>query len=228
MEILSPRKIILPPLAVTVSITRSFEFTDPIHGVTMTKSINTLTMGRMATDNLTLNFPNSPTEEQVRVFGGMQSLIKSCVDNAEDIKDRIHQIVSARTIPKSEDERVALMKMDFMALKKWFMDDIRSSKIYQDFSQFNSTRKLKLFSRAFNTFILDRNKYTHGQLCFNSPSYDYILEYIETPKQQMQYAHLDTEILKSYNNCYKEILKVIAEYNVIHQGKLIKKNKLQA
>jgi len=217
MEILSPRKINLPPLSITVSTQGSFEFTDPIHGVTMTKSITTLSTGQMGLNNPTLNFPDRPTEEQIRIFGGMQSLMKSCVDNAEDIKDRIHSIILERTIPKSEEERVVLMKMDFMAVKQWFMDDIRSSKIYHDFSEFNSTKKLKPFSKAFNTFILDRNKYTHGKLCFNSPSFDYILEYIETPEQQVRYAELDIEILKSYNSCYKEILKVISEYIIIHQ-----------
>lgn len=204
-----------------VSTQGSFEFTDPIHGVTMTKSITSLSIIQMGTNNPTLNFPDRPTEEQVRIFGGMQAIIKSCVDNAEDIKDRIHRIIMDRTIPKSEEERVVLMKMDFMAVKQWFMDDIRSSKIYQEFSEFNSTKKLKPFSKAFNTFILDRNKYTHGQLCFISPSFDYILEYIETPEQQKRYAHLDIDILKSYNLVYKEILKVITEYNVIHQNRLI-------
>ena len=146
--------------------------------------------------------------------------MKSCVDNAEDIKNSIHQIVINHTTPKSENERVALMKMDFMTLKKWFMEDVRSSKIYQEFSKFNSTKKLKPFSKAFNTFVLDRNKYTHEQLCFNSPMSDYILEYIETPELQKMYAYLDIEILKSYNSCYKEILNVINEYNVAHQNKL--------
>ncbi|MBK7882137.1 MAG: hypothetical protein IPJ83_16515 [Saprospiraceae bacterium] len=219
MKILSPRKINLPPLSIMLSTQGSFDFTDPIHGVTMTKSITTLSMGQMGPNNPTVGFPNRPTEEQLRVFGGMQALMKSCVDNAEDIKERIHRIVLSRIIPNSEDERVGLMKMDLMALKQWFMNDVRSSKIYQGFSEFNSTKKLKSFSKAFNSFILDRNKYTHGRLCFNSPSFDYILEYIETPVQEKRYAHLDIEILKSYNACYKEILKVITEYNVAYQNK---------
>ncbi len=222
MEILSPRKINLLPPSIMLSTQGSFEFTDPIYGVTMTKSIKSLSMGQMGSNNPHFNFPSRPTEEQVRIFGGMQALMKSCVDNAEDIKDRIHRIILNRTIPKSEEERVALMKMDFMAVKQWFMDDVRSSKIYQEFTEFNSTKKLKPFSKAFNSFILDRNKYTHGQLCFNSPSFDYILEYIETPEQQTRYAHIDIEILKSYNSCYKEILKLITEYNVIHQDRRTK------
>ncbi len=222
MEILSPRKITLSHLSIMVGTQGFFEFTDPIHGVTMTKSIKSLSIGQMGFNNPSLNFPSRPTEEQLRIFGGMQALMKSCVDNAEDIKDRVHRIILDQTIPKSEDERVSLMKMDFMAIKQWFMNDVRSSKIYQEFTEFNSTKKLKLFSKAFNSFILDRNKYTHGQVCFNSPSFDYILEYIETPEQQKRYAHIDIEILKSYNSCYKEILKVITEYNLIQHKRRTK------
>lgn len=224
MEILlSPRRITLSTLSIIVSAQGLFDFTDPIHGTTMTKSYMTISIGKMGPNNMTVGFPNRPTEEQLRIYGGMQALMKSCVDNAEDIKQRIHGIVLSQTLTESEEERVALMKMDFMNLKKWFMDDVRSSKTYQDFSQFNSTKKLKPFSQAFNTFILDRNKYTHGQLCFNYPTFDYILEYIETPEQQKRYAHIDINILKSYNSCYKEILKVISEYNIVNQNKLMKK-----
>ncbi|MES2394365.1 MAG: hypothetical protein V4549_00065 [Bacteroidota bacterium] len=217
MEILSPKVILLAPRTIIASTTGSYEFTDPIHNVPMTKSITTLSIGQMGPNPPPIEFGNAPNSDQIRLFGGMQALIKSCVDSAEDIKDRIHQIIINRTILKSEEERVLLMKMDFMAVKKWFLDDIRGSKIYQEFSEFNSTKKLKPFSQAFNTFILDRNKYTHGQLCFINPTYEYAIEYIETPSQQKRCAMINTEILKSYNLCYKEILKVITEYNVIHQ-----------
>jgi hypothetical protein len=161
----------------------------------------------------------SSTDERVKLFAGMQALIKSCVDNAEHIKDAIHQILISKSKPATEEERVELMKMDFMKLKQWFMDDIRGSKLYKEFSVLNSTAKLKPFSKAFNTFVLDRNKYTHGQLCFLSPAYTYILEYIETPAHQKRYAHIDTTILTSYNNFYIEIKKVINEYSVAHQTK---------
>lgn len=186
----------------------------------MTKSITTLTFGEMGINPPPIEFGvTSSTDGRVKLFAGMQSLIKSCVDNAEHVKDTIHQIIINKSQPKSEEERVELMKMDFMKLKKWFMDDIRNSKIYKEFSEYNSTQKLKPFSKAFNSFVLDRNRYTHGQLCFLSPSYDYVIEYIETPEHQKRYAFIDTNILTSYNNCYIEIKKVINEYSVAHQTK---------
>lgn len=222
MEILSPK--VIPQVNIMTSVTGPFEFIDPILNVPMTKSITTITFPvRTGINHQHINMGNTdPTDPKVILYVGMQGLMKSCVDNAEDIKNRIHQIVLDKTNVKSEEERVELMKLDFMKLKKLFMDDVRASKIYQEFKEYNSTKKLKTFSQAFNTFILDRNKYTHGQLCFISPNYDYALEYIETPSQQKRYALVDTNILLSYNNCYKEIMKVIAEYHIIIQAKQMK------
>lgn len=210
-------------MTIAVSTKSSFDYTDPIHSVTMTKTITTISIGQMATNNPKLNWPDRPTEEQLRIFGGMQALIKSCVDNAEDIKDRIHQIILQKKNPKNEEERLELMNMSFMKLKKWFIHDILDNKTYKEFSIFNSTKKLSSFSDGFNKFVVDRNKYTHGQLCFLSPSFEYILEYIESPEQKNHYAYVDIDILKSYNACYKEILKVVTEYNVAHQNKVTKK-----
>ncbi|MBU2912712.1 hypothetical protein [Reichenbachiella agariperforans] len=218
----SPEKIKQLPLTVFAFKTSSFEYTDPIHSFPMTKSITTVSMGQIGIPNSNVSFGGKPSESQIVEFGGMQALIKSCVDNAEDIKDRIHSIIISKKGKVNEGERIQLMKMDFMSIKQWFMDDIRQSKIYQEFKNYNSTKKLKPFSKDFNTFILDRNKYTHGQLCFLLPDYEFIIEYIETPSQQKQYAHIDFHILQSYNSCYKEILSVISEYNIIHQNRILK------
>lgn len=222
MEILSPKVIMQGPMSITLSHTSSFDYVDPVFNITMTKSITTLTFGVFGHNLPIVEFGmTSSTDERVKLFAGMQALIKSCVDNAEEIKERIHSIVINRSTPKSEEERIELMKMDFMKVKQWFMDDIRDSKIYKEFKEFNSTKKLKLYSKAFNTFILDRNKYTHGQLCFLSPNYDFVLEYVETPAQQKRYAYVDTNILASYNGCYIEIKKLIAEYGIIHQERVL-------
>ncbi len=225
IQIISPKVIKHDGTNFMSSVTGSFEYIDPTLNIAMTKSITTITFAtQTGINNRHLNMgTTAPTDPKVQLYGAMQALMKSCVDNAEDIKNRIHQIVLNRTKPKSEEERVELMKMDFMNLKEWFMKDVRDSKIHREFKEYNSTSKLKPFSRAFNTFVLDRNKYTHGQLCFISPSYEFALEYIETPSHQKRYAIIDTDILSSYNNCYKEIRKVITEYNVIHQNKLLNK-----
>ncbi len=219
MEILSPK--VIKQVGMMTSVVGSFEFIDPILNVPMTKSITTITFPvQIGVNHQHINMgTTAPTDPKVILYGGMQGIMKTCVDNAEDIKTRIHQIVLNTSKPKSESERIELMKMDFMSLKKWFMNDVRDSKIYQEFKKYNSTKKLKTFSQAFNTFVLDRNKYTHGHLCFISPTYEFAIEYIETPSQQKRYAIIDISILMSYNNCYKEIKEVITEYTIIHQNR---------
>jgi septum formation topological specificity factor MinE len=231
MEILSPKKIHIANGIIMFNHTSSFEYTDTILNVPMTKKIMTLSFGQRKNDNETTIdvgiAMGRPSEEQLIIFAGMQALINSCVDNAEDIKDRLLQIVLARSMPKTEEERIEIMKMDFMNLRQSFMDDIRKSKIYKEFEDYSSTGKLKPFSQAFHTFITDRNKYTHGQLCFIKPTYDFVLQYIETPGQKTVYASIDKSILLSYNNCYKEILKVITAYSVIHQTRTITAYKMK-
>ncbi len=217
MEIISPKEIVQTN-KLMLKHTSAFEYIDPILNIPLTKSITFLTFGEFGVNpKPTIWDLSTAPDLLLKKYGAMQSLMKSCVDNAEDIKSNLLQIVLMISSPKTEEERVLLMKMDLMNLKQFFMDDIRKSKIYQEFKEFSSTKKLKPFSQAFNTFILDRNKYTHGHLCFIKPNYDFALEYIETPSQKIKYALIDTTMLLSYNNCYKEIRDVISEYNVIQQ-----------
>lgn len=218
MELKSPRNIPLTECQFMGMVTGKFEYTDPIHNISITKQISTLDIA--GTTN-SIKLDGSHTDERLQKYAGMQNLIKACVDNAEAIKDRLQQIVLNQKIPLSEERRIEIMKMDFMALKQWFMHNVRSTKIYQEFSKYDSTKKLKPFSQAFNAFILDRNKYTHGQLCFLHPDFLFVLEYVETPSQRKRYAYIDTETLISYNNFYKEIVSVITEYNVIHQKRVL-------
>ncbi len=204
-----------------ISHNSSFEYNDETFNIPITKSITTLTIGEFGIDPQPTELDlSAQSDEKVKLFVGMQSLIKSCVDTAEDIKNCLHQILMNEPKRRTEEERVELMKLDFMKLKQWFMDDIRQTKIYKEFSEFNSTKKLKTYSQCFNTFIVDRNKYTHGQLCFLKPNYEFVLEYIETPSHQKRYAYVDTAILKSYNDCYINIKKLITEYSTIHQTRI--------
>lgn len=186
----------------------------------MTKKITTLSMGEFGINPPPLEADFSKqSKERLIQYASMESLIKLCVNNAEDIKDRLLTIALQIQKPKDEEEKKTIMRAGFMKLKNIFLNDVRESKIYKQFEKYNSTGKLKPFSDSLNTFVLDRNKYTHGHLCFIKPNYDFALEYIESESQQKKYAHINTNILLSYNSYYKEILKVITEYNIIHQTK---------
>lgn len=210
MELLRPQKLKRPNYSVSFGIASSFEHTDPVLDVSMTKTINIVSMNSETSNHVPS--PKRPSEEQIKTYAAMQSLIKSCVDNAEDIKERLHQIVVSQSFPQNEKERRNIMKMDFMSIKKWFLDDIRSKKIYKHLTGYESTKKFKNFSRPLNDFVLDRNVYTHGQLSLLSPDFEYIIEYTEPHSQHKEYAFITIEILKSYNAFYREIQKVIAEY----------------
>ena len=222
MEIASPKVITMGEGSIMGMVTSKYDYTDTLLDVVITKEIKTIDIGKMGFKPDPFVMDGTHTEERLKEFGSMQMLIKACVDNGEAIKNRLLEIVLNRTSkPITEERRVEIMRMDFMNLKQWFMDDIRNSKIYQQFKNYNSTKKLKPFSRGFNTFIIDRNKYTHGHLCFLRPNLTFVIEYIETPSQRKRYAHIDSDIIKSYNNFYKEIISVITEYNIIHQTKKI-------
>lgn len=223
MEIRSP-KVVDTHHRVKFENSKMYEFTHPVLDVTVTKKISILTVSEQRLDNGQVDFQiftHVPTSNQLIHFEAMQSLIKACVDNAEDIKSRLLQILLS-TLPTSKiEERAELMNKPFMNLKGQFMDHIRTEKVFKIVDEFNSTKKLKPFSKAFNTFILDRNKYTHGLLHFLTPNFDFVLEYNDGDNQK--YAYINIEILKSYNDFYKEILRVLKIYNLIKQGNLIDK-----
>jgi len=206
---------------IIVATTHSFEYVEPLHGVKIPKTAHVLTVGEMIPNApiLEVNM-DVPSDEKLTQYVWMQAMVKTCVDNAEEIKSLVHRIYIANNKADTEEERKEMMKLDFLSLKDWFMQEIRGTKIYQEFSAtYNSTQKLKPFSRAFNAFVLDRNKYTHGQVYLVKPNYDFVLEYIETPSQQKKYATIDIDTLNSYNECYVTIRALINEYNRIHQNK---------
>jgi hypothetical protein len=54
---------------------------------------------------------------------------------------------------------------------------------------------------AFNDFILERNKYTHGELLYWYPERKTLLEY-RNSQGMTEYAELNKDILNSYIECY--------------------------
>lgn len=200
-----------------MATTKSYEFTDHTLNVSFTKKIGEITFatpGKVkGTQDIEVAF-FTPTLEQANEYHAMQSLIKACVDNAEDINDRIRSMVISYA-KRTDEEKEKLIKMDFMNLKGEFMDILRKDTLFRSIEEYNSNQKLKPFSKSFNNFILDRNKYTHGQLYIHRETLEYILEYIEG--KVPSFAVVRKEILVSYNNFYKEILKVISAFNLINQ-----------
>ena len=213
MELLRPISFDRPTNEFLVSHSSDFQYTDPVLNVPITKRITVLTLG------LNIELDMSPASvELVTKYAAMQSLIKSCVDNAEYINSSLLSLRLKGVNYNDDEKRKEILGMDFMALRQWFMDDVRASKIYKGFAKYNSTSKLKPFSQAFYKFIIDRNIYTHGELCYVKPDYRFALNYIHSEKKRHVYSYINSDIIISYNDCYKEIAKIVSEYMEITQS----------
>jgi hypothetical protein len=203
---------------VILSYDKSFEFTDHEFAISMMKKISMVSISKTsfkssnAVDIQIFNF--DPTEQQLLTYVKMQNLIKSCADNAEYIKDQLLTIIIS-LFPN--DDRKELMKLDFMKLKDRFMDYLKKDVLIKTLEQYNSNQKLKPFRQNFNSFVLDRNIYTHGLLCILRPDFNYIIEYIDNFSKNKTYAYITIEMLQSYNKFYQEILQLIAAFRKTRQ-----------
>lgn len=201
---------------IIASVPVTFEYTDHLTGVKMTKKASTLFISeeRLIGANAVTMAVNTSriTQEQFKDFIGMQTLIKTCSDNAEEIKDAILSI-NYKILDKAKFDRDTITKMDFMKLKDNFMEFLKKDRLIKTIPEYSSNQKLKPFRQDLNNFVLLRNIYTHGLLNFLQPKSDLVLEYIDIQTRKKQYAYVSFEILKSYNNFYSEIHKLIIAFN---------------
>ncbi len=94
-------------------------------------------------------------------------------------------------------------KLDFMAHRDLISKIIKTNKS-EKLKTITDTYKLKSVTTSFCKFILDRNKYTHGELLSWYPERKTILEY-ENETRQIEYGEVNKDILNSYIICYKEL-----------------------
>lgn len=94
-------------------------------------------------------------------------------------------------------------KLDFMGHRDVLSKILKSNK---SAGLINETKKynLKSVTTSFHKFILDRNKYTHGELMSWYPERKTILEY-ENEARQPEYGEVNKDILNSYISCYKDL-----------------------
>lgn len=226
LELLRPQILKSSKMTLILAVNSVYEYTDPILNVTIFKTLRTITLGEFGYPGKNVNWDmDKPSVEKLQAYSAMQSLAKTCVDNAEDIKSRLLEILINPRHKRSDGEKVEFMKMSFKKLKNLLMDDILNSKIYKEFATLNSTAKLKPFWKIFDEFIQDRNKYTHGHLCVIRPSFDYAIEFIDTDNKS-KYASINKDIFVSYCTCYMTIREVITQYNVIYQNRILGKTNI--
>lgn len=94
-------------------------------------------------------------------------------------------------------------KLDFMAHRDIISKIVKSNKS-ENLKSITDIYNLKSVTTSFHKFILDRNKYTHGELLSWYPERKTILEY-ENETRQTEYGEVNKDILNSYIVCYKEL-----------------------
>lgn len=106
-------------------------------------------------------------------------------------------------------------KLDFMGHRN-LLSDIFKSKRVDWLNEILKEYDSKSVTKSFFTLIMDRNKYTHGELMFWYPEKQTVIEY-ENDAKQKEYAVVNSDILNSYITCYgqlDELLnKVLASLN---------------
>jgi hypothetical protein len=94
-------------------------------------------------------------------------------------------------------------KLDFMGHRDILSKILKANKS-ANLKVVTDTYYLKSVTSSFHKFILDRNKYTHGELLSWYPERKTILEY-ENETRQTEYGEVNKDILNSYIICYKEL-----------------------
>lgn len=219
MPLLSPIKIDTVNKVVG-SVPIDFEYIDRISGISIQKKTSTYfitnaTWGDKGEINFTFH-TIKPTPFQIENFVAIQTIIKSCADNAEHIKDALLNInLGLKTL--TDENRLDLMRMDFMKLKDRFIEYLKKDPLIKEIEEYSSNQKMKAFRKDFNQFVIDRNIYTHGLLGFLDPDYKYIIEYIDHHYGSKSYAIVSLETLKSYNQFYSEIQKLFEAFRKSRQ-----------
>lgn len=103
-------------------------------------------------------------------------------------------------------------KLDFMGHRNLLSDIIKSKKI-DKITDLGNTYNLKSVTKAFNNFILDRNKYTHGDLMYWYPDGKTLLEYKDV-NGEVEYGEINKDILNSYLKCYTDLDKFLDILNL--------------
>ncbi|MXS71577.1 hypothetical protein GSF70_10140 [Flavobacteriaceae bacterium W22] len=108
-------------------------------------------------------------------------------------------------------------KLDFMGHRKLFSEILQSNKI-DWIKDISDEYDVKSLTKTFYNFIMDRNKYTHGELMLYYPSKQTIIEYEDVEKNR-EVAIVNAEIITSYTATYNELNKLIDKIEAARQKK---------
>jgi hypothetical protein len=148
------------------------------------------------------------SESSAKTLHEIKSTIGQCSQIAEILFGKLKQVNNTfkentllNDIFEKYEERYH--KLDFMGHRNLLSDILKSNKI-EWLREVLKEYNCKSVTKSFYNFILDRNKYTHGELMFWYPEMKTILEY-ESDNKQVQYGEVNKDILNSFLICYKTI-----------------------
>lgn len=156
------------------------------------------------------------SKEVVEGMHKIKSKIGQCSQLAENLFGKLK---TCNNHFKSREELSAIFKkvedkyykFDFMHHRNLLSDIFKSKKI-DWLNELLTNYNVKSVTKSFYTFIMDRNKYTHGELMYWYPERKTILEYLNET-DTIEYGEINQEVLNSYIICYKELNELLDKIN---------------
>jgi len=145
-----------------------------------------------------------------KIVGKCSQLAERLFDKLKSVNDSLKSNSDLNSIfAKYDNEEKNYKKLDFMTHRNLLSDIIKSKKI----DRINKTSEeyhIKSVRCSLNDFILERNKYTHGELLYWYPERKTLLEY-KNSKGETEYAELNMDILNSFFDCYVKLDKYLSK-----------------
>jgi hypothetical protein len=148
-----------------------------------------------------------PDLKTVKRFMSMKQYVQICADTAEEVKDQLVAL-NLSLVPLTQQEQLDVLKMDFLKLKDRFVDFVKKDTKIKTVEKFSSNQKFKEFRKDFESFIQDRNIYTHGRLTIRFPEQDFVIYHIGKNQAFPLYSIVTIEILSSYCQFYFRIIEL--------------------
>ncbi|WP_294315800.1 hypothetical protein [uncultured Chryseobacterium sp.] len=159
-------------------------------------------------------------KESIGAINEIKKQIAACSQIAENLFSKLKalnfqlkQISELNDIFEKYNENYK--KLDFMSHRNLFSDLINSKKINW-INEIIKEYNIKSVTKSFYNLIIDRNKYTHGELMLYYPSRETILEY-ENESRNKEIAIVNSDIISSYIENYQELDKLLNKIETARQ-----------
>jgi len=150
----------------------------------------------------------SQMNEISKIVGRCSQIAERLFDKLKSVNDSLKSNSELTSIfEKYDNEDKKYVKLDFMTHRQLLSDIIKSKKVDR-INNVSSEYDIKSVRCAMNDFILERNKYTHGELLYWYPERKTLLEY-RNSKGEIEYAELNKDVLNSYSECYVSLDKYL-------------------